>query len=130
MARARCDTPPPPSRLEAAVAGTPLTTANMKRESKAYSYEDQKWEVEMKQEQLRKKKQELKEAGQMHVRELLKKAKLSQKQRVSVSLIPKSCNFRCHLKKETNIKYNFKCKKKKKYRIYSIRRGGGGASIY
>ena len=64
------------------MSGAPVSTANMKKESKAYSYEDQKWDAEMRQEMLRKK------AGSSHTeqldaRELLKKAKLSQKQRVS-----------------------------------------------
>ena len=52
----------------------------MKKESKAYSYEDQKWEVEMRQEMLRKKRVESDQSSD--VRELLKKAKLSQKQKV------------------------------------------------
>ncbi len=70
-------------RLEAALVGAPVSTANMKKESKAYSYEDQKWEVEMRQELLRKKKAESNEVNSADIRELLKNAKLSQKQRVS-----------------------------------------------
>lgn len=62
-----------------------MSTANMKKESKAYSYEDQKWEVEMRQEILRKKKAESDQStAATDARELLKKAKLSQKHRVSV----------------------------------------------
>ena len=54
--------------------------ANMKRESKAYSFEDQKWEAQMRLD-MQKKMQELR--GNKDVRTLLKEAKLSQKQHVS-----------------------------------------------
>ena len=70
-------------RLQASLTGLPESTANMKKESKAYSYEDQKWEVEMRQEILRKKAAESNQSdATTDVRELLKKAKLSQKQKV------------------------------------------------
>jgi hypothetical protein len=50
-------------------------TANMKKESMAYSYEDQKWEVEMRKEIMQKKKvaAEQSVAVATNVRELLKK---------------------------------------------------------
>lgn len=63
-----------------------MSTANMKKTSKVYSYEDQKWDVEVQQELLRKRSAASAEAGSSDVRELLKKAKLSQKQRVGVVL--------------------------------------------
>ncbi len=63
-----------------------ISSANMKKESKAYSYEDQKWEVELRQEMMKKREEEKEEgAGHTHkmdVRELLKKTKLSQKHKV------------------------------------------------
>lgn len=55
----------------------------MKRESKAYSYEDQKWELEMRQEMLKRKKAQS-EGDRGDVRTMLKEAKLSQKQQVSL----------------------------------------------
>jgi len=45
-------------RLEAAILGRAKPVANMKKESKVYSYEDQKWEAELRQELLRKKRAE------------------------------------------------------------------------
>ena len=64
-----------------------MSTANMKKTSKVYSYEDQKWDLEVQQELLRKKSAEFAEAGRFNVRELLKKAKLSQKQKVGVVIV-------------------------------------------
>jgi len=58
----------------------------MKRESKAYSFEDQKWEAQMRLD-MQKKMQELR--GNKDVRTLLKEAKLSQKQHVST--------IQCHM---------------------------------
>jgi len=58
----------------------------MKKESKAYSFEEQKWEVEMRQEIMRKKMASSDLSSQVDVQELLKKAKLSQKQRVSCTV--------------------------------------------
>ena len=55
--------------------------ANMKKESKIYSYEDQKWEAELRQELQRKKRAESLETS-CDARQLLKKAKLSQKMKV------------------------------------------------
>ena len=59
--------------------------ANLKRESKAYSYEDQKWEMELRLEMLKKKKEEVAAQGK-DIKTLLKEAKLTQKQKVSLSL--------------------------------------------
>lgn len=59
-----------------------MSTANMKRESKAYSYEDQKWEAEVRQEILKRKRAES-VGSTTDVWEQLEKAKLSQKQKVS-----------------------------------------------
>ena len=58
----------------------------MKRESKAYSYEDQKWEMELRKEMMRKKKEQVSVEGK-DIRTLLKEAKLSQKQKVSLSIV-------------------------------------------
>ena len=61
--------------------------ANMKKESKIYSYEDQKWEAELRQELLRKKRAES-QGTTSNVKELLKKAtKLSQKMKVSEKVL-------------------------------------------
>ena len=54
----------------------------MKRESKAYSYEDQKWEIELKMEMIKKRKEQVAREGK-DVRTMIKEAKLSQKQKVS-----------------------------------------------
>ena len=72
------------TRLDSAQTGG-LETANLKRESKAYSYEDQKWEMELRKEMMRKRKEQVSGAGK-DVRTLLKEAKLSQKQKVSLSI--------------------------------------------
>ena len=90
--------PPSYFRLEAAVAGGPVSTANMKKESKAYSYEDQKWEVEMRQEIMRKRRAEAGQSTTATARELIKKAKLSEKQRVSEDIgTPHHTLPLCHL---------------------------------
>lgn len=68
------------SRLDSGLSGS-LETANLKRESKAYSYEDQKWEMELRKEMMRKRKEQVSGEGK-DVRTLLKEAKLSQKQKV------------------------------------------------
>ena len=73
-------------RLNAAIHGGAEPVANMKKESKIYSYEDQKWEAELRQELLRKKRAES-EGTENDTRSLLKKAKLSQKMKVSVPLL-------------------------------------------
>ena len=57
----------------------------MKRESKAYSYEDQKWEMEVRQEMLKRKKAQS-EGQRRDIRTAIKEAKLSQKQQVCVNL--------------------------------------------
>ena len=67
--------------MDSALIGD-LDTANLKRESKAYSYEDQKWEIELRMEMLKKKKEQVGGKGK-DVRDLLKEAKLTQKQKVS-----------------------------------------------
>ena len=56
----------------------------MKRESKAYSYEDQKWEMEVRQEMLKRKKAQ-NEGQRRDIRTAIKEAKLSQKQQVCVN---------------------------------------------
>ena len=58
---------------------------NVRRESKLYSWEDQKWDAEMRREMESKRKRELLEGGgkERDVRALVKEAKLSQKQKVS-----------------------------------------------
>lgn len=66
--------------------GGVVSTANMKKESKIYSYEDQKWEVELRQEMLRRRREES-EGTSSNVRELLQKAKLSQKQKVHTCVL-------------------------------------------
>ena len=57
----------------------------MRREGKLYSWEDQKWDAEMRREMESKRKRELLEGGEKErdVRALVKEAKLSQKQKVS-----------------------------------------------
>ena len=74
--------PPPPHthRLEVGLSGG--LDANMKRESKVYSFEDQKWDAQMR---LDKQKRRQTGGGSSNVRTLLKEAKLSQKQHVSDS---------------------------------------------
>ena len=83
----KCPVPPPlslpPFRLTSALAaGGP--EANMKKESKAYSFADQKWDAEMRAQLQRQRKAsegaELDE--EKDIRALLKEAKLSQKQQV------------------------------------------------
>lgn len=70
-------------RLETSLEGS-VDIANLKRESKAYSYEDQKWEAEMRLEMLKKKK--AKAGGQKEeekdIRIMMKQANLSQKRKV------------------------------------------------
>ena len=67
--------------------------ANMKKESKTYSYEDQKWEAELRQELLRKKRAES-QGTTRDVKELLKKAtKLSQKMKVSEKVLQQVWQF-------------------------------------
>ena len=56
--------------------------ANMKRESKTYSFEDQKWDAQMR---LTQQKRRQTGGRSSDVRTLLKEAKLSQKQHVSGS---------------------------------------------
>ena len=60
-------------------------SVNVRRESKLYSWEDQKWDAEMRREMESKRKRELLEGGgkERDVRALVKEAKLSQKQKVS-----------------------------------------------
>ena len=65
----------------------------MRKEGKLYSFEDQKWDAEMRLELERKRKKELVggggggggegNEGMREVRQLVKEAKLSQKQKVS-----------------------------------------------
>ena len=64
-----------------------MDIANLKRESKAYSYEDQKWEAEVRLEMLRKKKAEAEgqKDGEEDIRTMIKNANLSQKRKVSLS---------------------------------------------
>ena len=64
-------------------------SVNMRREGKLYSWEDQKWDAEMRREMESKRKRELLEGGggggggrEKDVRALVKEAKLSQKQKV------------------------------------------------
>lgn len=65
----------------------------MRREGKLYSFEDQKWDVEMRLEMEKKKKRELLEGAgggekvEKNVRALMKEAKLSQKQKVKWKLV-------------------------------------------
>ena len=61
--------------------GGAVPTANMKKESKIYSYEDQKWEAELRQEMMHRKRAE---SGDLpsNAREMLEKAKLRPKQKV------------------------------------------------
>lgn len=62
-----------------------MDITNLKRESKAYSYEDQKWEAEMRLEMLKKKKakDESQKDRERDIRTMMKQAKLSQKRKVS-----------------------------------------------
>ena len=64
-----------------------MDITNLKRESKAYSYEDQKWEAEVRLEMLRKKKAEAEgqKDGEEDIRTMIKHANLSQKRKVSLS---------------------------------------------
>ena len=62
-------------------------SVNMRREGKLYSWEDQKWDAEMRREMERKRKMELLEGGggggkEKDVRALVKEAKLSPKHKV------------------------------------------------
>ena len=59
--------------------GVDLT--NLKRESKVYSYEDQKWEAELRREQLAKKRAAMAK-WDGDVRTMMKQAKLGQKRQV------------------------------------------------
>ena len=67
-------------RLEVGLSGG--VDANMKRESKTYSFEDQKWDAQMR---LTQQKRRQTGGRSSDVRTLLKEAKLSQKQHVSGS---------------------------------------------
>ena len=66
--------------------------ANMKRESRAYSFEDQKWEMEIRQELLQR-KVDSDETSKNDVQELLKKTKLTQKQKVWYFWFPTFLSF-------------------------------------
>ena len=58
----------------------------MRREGKLYSWEDQKWDAEMRREMESKRKRQLLEGGEgreKDMRVLVKEAKLSQKQKVN-----------------------------------------------
>ena len=60
-----------------------VSTANMKKESKIYSFEDQKWAIELRQEMLSRKREE--SGGKSNnARELLQTAKLSVKLKARV----------------------------------------------
>ena len=74
-------------RLQTALLGS-VDLSNLKRESKAYSYEDQKWEAELRQEQLRKKREAL-GGKEVDILTMLKQAKLSQKRQVCVCVCVK-----------------------------------------
>ena len=69
-------------RLEGGLSGG--LEANVKRESKVYSYEDQKWDAQVRQE-IQRRQRLVSDGdceGRRDVRSLLKEAKLSQKQQV------------------------------------------------
>ena len=76
-------------RLNSSLVGS--VSVNMRKEGKLYSFEDQKWDAEMRLELERKRKKELVggggggegDEGTREVRQLVKEAKLSQKQKVS-----------------------------------------------
>jgi HEAT repeat protein len=61
-------------------------SVNMRREGKLYSWEDQKWDAEMRREMESKRKRELLEEGgkERDIRALVKEAKLSQKQKENI----------------------------------------------
>ena len=56
--------------------------ANLKRESRAYSYEDQKWELQTRRELMQ--RQRLLSGSEDDVQDMLKEASLTQKQRESI----------------------------------------------
>ena len=64
-------------RLEAGLGGT--VEANMKKESKTYSFEDQKWDAEVRAEQLLKRKDAIQKED---ISTLIRQAKLTPKQQV------------------------------------------------
>lgn len=61
-----------------------VDVSNLKRESKLYSYDDQKWEAELQQERLARQRA-ARGAENDNVLSLMKQAKLSDKRQVSVT---------------------------------------------
>ena len=71
------------SRLETAL-DKGLDVANLKRESKLYSYDDQKWEAELQRERLAR-QQAARKNEDNDILSLMKQAKLSEKRQVKIS---------------------------------------------
>ena len=84
-------------RLERILHGEDLDITNLRRESRAYTYEEQKWDVQVRQEMARLQRQHSQERD---IRSLVEKSTLSQKQREAIlSQLEKEAAVRSRVRK-------------------------------